>query len=110
MAQQRVKVIPLESFNSAGLLANYQPINPEGLPKACFILRIVNGGTTAINISYDGETDHDVLFANSVLQISTPINTQLLSQGALFGKGQVVWVSGVAGVGSIALIGYYQDV
>lgn len=110
MAQIRVKAIPLESFDSASLMATYQPINSDGLPEACFIVRIVNGGNTAVTISYDGIDDHDVLFAGSILELSTPINTRLTSQGALFSKGTIVYVKGTAGIGSIAVAGYYQPV
>lgn len=110
MAQVRVKAIPLESINSATLLATYQPINSDGLPEACFVLRIINGGTTAVTVSYDGVNDHDVIFTNSIFQLPTPINTRLTSQGALFSKGTVVYVKGTPGVGSVALAGYYQPV
>lgn len=108
MAQLAVKAIELQSFDSASLLGTYQAINPNGLDQACFMIEIINGGTTAITISYDGTTDNDVVFANSIKQIATPINTIPNSRGALFKKGQIVWVKGTAGIGNIGLAGYYQ--
>lgn len=109
MAQLAVKAIELQSVDSASLSGTYQAINPSGLDEACFLVEIINGGTTAITISYDGSTDNDVVFAASIKQLATPINTIPNSRGALFRKGQVVWVKGTAGIGSIGLAGYYQS-
>ena len=107
MIQQSVQEIPLTSINSASLIGTYQAINPNGLPHSCFILRIINGGTTAITVSYDGTNDHDVVFADSILQIPTPINTLPNSRGGQFALGTIVYVKGTAGVGSIGLAGYF---
>ena len=109
MAQLKIKEIPLTTFNSANLVVGYLPVNAGGLPNACFLLRIINGGTTAIEISYDGVTNHDVVFPSSTLQLPGPINTLLNSNGALFPQGQVIYVAGTAGVGTIAVAGYYQS-
>lgn len=109
MAQLKIKEIPLTTFNSASLTGTYQAINPLGLPNPCFLLRIINGGTTSVNISYDGVTDHDVVFFASTLQLPGPINTLLNSNGALFPHGQIVYIRGTAGTGSIGVAGYYQS-
>ena len=113
--QNRVKFIPLTSFNGASLTANYQAINSNGLSEACFLIRIVNDCTTDITISYDGITDHDHLAGTAAsipretLQIPFPQNSA--SSGlVLIPKGTVVYVKGTAGIGVIYLAGYYQGV
>lgn len=108
MPGTRVLAVPLEDILSTTLLPTYQPIN-TGLPNACFLLRIINGGNTAITISYDGITDHDVVFAASILEISSWTMTSIQEQSALFAKGLIVYAKGTAGAsGSIAVAGYYR--
>lgn len=109
MPQTRVLAIPLESIDSTTLSPVYQPINPSGLANACFFLKIINGGNTVITISYDGVTDHDVVFATSIAELPSGTVTSLREQSALFAKGLVVYAKGVAGVGSIAVVGYYRN-
>lgn len=108
MPQTRVLAIPLEDIDSATLLPTYLPIN-TGLPHACFFLKIINGGTTAITISYDGVNDHDVVFANSIAELPSGTVTSLREQSALWAKGLVVYAKGTAGVGSIGVSGLYRN-
>lgn len=107
MSQLRVQAIPVQGISSTGLTASFQPLN-TGLEYACFTLRIINGGTTPVTISYNGEDDQDVILAGQTLQLPTPINTLPNSRGAQFAKGTIVYVRGSAGTsGSISLAGYY---
>lgn len=104
-----VSAIPLTTIASTALIATYQAINASGLPKACFLVRIVNGGTTAITISYDGATDHEYLRAGSELNLNLQANAQPNNSFAHMKAGTIVYVKGTAGAsGDIALSGYYQ--
>lgn len=106
-----IKAIPLTTFNSAAVAVGYQAINgPNGLDFPCIILRINNASNAAITISYDGLTDNEYLAANQVLQIEAQTNSLPNSNTCEFKKGTIVYVKGVAGVGTIALSGYYQPV
>lgn len=112
--QNKVKSIGLTSLDSATLTANYQAINPNGLEKACFLLRIVNDSTSDITISYDGTNDHDHL-AGTAAAIPRETLTLDFTSSPPFGgyvfipKGTVVYLKGSAGVGVIYLSGYYQS-
>ena len=106
--KNRIQAIQLTTFNAAGLLAAYQVVNATGLDFPCSILRINNASNTAITISYDGVTDHEYLAANQVLQLEPQTNSQPSANVSLFAKGMFVYVKGTAGVGTIALSGYYN--
>lgn len=108
MSQLIVKAIPATVLDSSTLFAGFQAINPTGLPNSCFILKVVNASNTTVIISYNQDDDNDVVLPDSVLQLPTPINTLPNSRGAQFEQGTIVWARGVAGIGNIYLIGYYQ--
>ena len=110
MAQLRVQAIPLTTISSAILQALvYTPINGLGLPNPCFLVRVINNSNQSITISFGGETDSDIVPANSTLDIATPINTLQNSLGAQFSKGTIIYARGTAGVGSIGVAGYFQN-
>lgn len=112
MANQNIiKAITLTTFNSAAVIATYQAINgPNGLDHPCVVLKINNTSTTAITISYDGITDHEYLAANQFLVLDAQTNSNPKGNVCNFKRGTIVYVKGVAGVGTIALSGYYQPV
>lgn len=104
-----IKAIPLTTFNAAGLLVTYLPINPNGLDEPCIILRISNNSNIAVTISYDGITDHDYLLSNDLLQIEAQTNSLPKPKVCVFAKGTVIYVKSTgAGLGNISLSGYFQ--
>lgn len=104
-----ILAIPLSVFNSAAVAAGYQAVNgPNGLPFPCVILRINNASNAAITISYDGVTDHEYLAAGQLLQIDAETNALPKSNSCSFKKGTIIYIKGAAGIGTIALSGYYQ--
>jgi hypothetical protein len=104
-----IKAIPYTSVASSALTASYQPINPNGLPDSCFLLKINNFGSTIIIISYDGVTDHDQIYSSSTMAISAGLAASVPNNyTALWPKGQIVYVKGTAGTGAVTLCGYYQ--
>lgn len=104
-----VQAIPRSSISSAAIGGAYAAINAGGLPEACFLIRIINDSTAGIDISYDGVNDHDFVRDDDVLQIGFQTNSQPNNQTALLKKGTVIYVSGTPGVGTIYLVGYFQD-
>lgn len=107
MASDTVKSVPLSIFSSASLSGTYQAMNSGGLPNACFLVKISNGGGTDIFISYDGTNDAEMVRANSDFVLPSQSNSQPNAQKALSPKGRVFYVKGTAGMGNISLSGYY---
>jgi len=107
MAQNSVKALELSSIASSGIGAAYLPINGTGFAKPIFFLRIVNGGSTAVTISYDGVTDNEYIPVSGVFELSAQNNSQPAAQIALFSARTIVYIKGTAGTGSIYVSGYY---
>ncbi len=110
MAVNYVKAIPITLVDSATLPVGFDPVDPNGLPFPCFLIRIVNASNQPVIVSYDGVTPNDYVPANSFVQLNFQTNSQPGNNVALLKKGQVVYIGGPAGVGFIYLIGYYQPV
>lgn len=109
MAKNVVQIAPLGTLSSASLSGSYQAVNTGGLPAGCFLVRIINAATTAITISYDGTTDHELVGANSFLELNLQSNSQPPAFIANMKKGTVIYVKGTAGSGTIGVAAYYQS-
>lgn len=107
MAQNKVKAIARTSLAGSSVSSSYQALNASGLGAACFKIAIYNTTNTALDVSYDGTTDNDVVPANSFIEIMSQTNAVLNSNVALFPSNTVVYVKGSAGSGNIYLSGYY---
>jgi hypothetical protein len=108
MSGRSIRAITRTAFNTNILAPAYAPINANGLPFPCFLLRLVNESNTDITISFDGAVAHDFIRADSDLII--PAMDSLQDNGGVgaWRKGTKVYVSGGgAGVGTIYLCGYY---
>lgn len=105
MAQNKVKAIARTTLAGSSLTSSYQAVNTLG--SACFRIAIYNTTNTAIDVSYDGTTDNDVVLANSYIEVSTQTNAQPNSYIALFPVGTKVYVKGSAGAGNVYVSGYY---
>ena len=101
------KSIPLTTLSSASISGTYMAINPSGLSNACFFVRITNGGTTPITVSYNGTTDNEYILAGSAFELPSQSNSQPDTYKALSPQGRIYWIKGTAGTGTIALSGYY---
>lgn len=95
--KSRVYAIP---GTTIAIGAAYAPINPTGLPYACYMLRVINATNALVTISYDGVTDHDWVLTASFNQLWIDADT-------LFAKGLKVYAKG-AGAGSVYLAAYYK--
>jgi hypothetical protein len=112
--QNKIKTIPLTSFDSASLTGSYQAINSSGFEESIFLMRLINDATTDITISYDGITDHDHLAGTAASIPRETLQIDLTQKPAasgyvFFPKGTVVYIKGIAGVGTIYLSAYYQS-
>lgn len=108
-----IQAIPLISFNTAGLTANYQLIGK--LDSYCSILRITNLGDQPMLLSFDGVTDHEVIPAfdtfPTIVELQVQANAQPNSYAAAFSKNTpiyVKWQAGFVGMGILYISGYYQ--
>lgn len=110
MSKNYVQAIPITFFDTIGLNAQLQAINPNGLDQPCFLIRIINSSNTDVEISYDGVHLHDYVRSNSELQLPFQSNAQPRNFICQMKKGTIVYVRGTAGAGMgfITLAGYYQ--
>jgi len=107
-AKNSVHAIEMVSINVADFTGwdDYIELS-DGLPQACFILRLINDSDTDAIASYDGVNAHDYSMAGEDIQITVP-NSQV--DRANFQKGAPVYLAGLAqGTGRIYLVGYYRD-
>ena len=103
MSKLRAKPIPMVSIDAATLNpAAYIPINPGGLPEACYALRVLNYCDVSIILSYDGITEHDLLERGEPLYLF-PLVDSVLAQGTVF------YVKGNVGIGRIYVTGFYSE-
>jgi hypothetical protein len=107
MAQNSVKPFVLSTVASAALTGVYAALNGTGFIQSPFLFRIINAGSTAITVSYNGVDDHELVPANTIFQLETQTNAQPNGNVALFPKKTIVYIKGTAGTGTIYLSGYY---
>jgi hypothetical protein len=102
--------IPRAVFNTASLTGSYASLNGSGFGDDIKILKIYNGGTLGIDISYDGITDHDFFPSGATIIIDLQTNhsdNSSYGSGTLNGrKGQIIFGKGTAGVGNLYIAGY----
>lgn len=107
MAQNSVKPLLLSSLASASVTGTYAAVNGLGFANPPFFVRIINGSSTAITVSYNGVDDHEFIPANTVFELPSQANAQPNAQVALFPRNTQVYVKGTAGTGSVYVSGYY---
>lgn len=106
--KNKILAIPLTSIDSSTFTGAYQVINTNGLPNACFLIRIINDSSVDITISYDGTTDNDYIRTNETLQLPLQSNAQPNNFIALIAAGTKIYVKSSAGTGLVYISGYYQ--
>ena len=96
-----------QSFSSASLTGTYQALgNP--ISHAASILKIVNGGTTDIDVSIDGSTNHDVVPASGFVLYDVSSDNPV-SNPVFIPNNTQVYVKGTAGTGTIYLVHLYVE-
>lgn len=107
-AKNSVQAIPLTNIASSTFTGSYQAINPNGLPNACFLIRLNSTSSTSVTVSFDGVNDHEFLLNGAFVNLDFQNNAQPNNFAASLKAGTVIWVKGSAGTGNIYLSGYYQ--
>ena len=108
--QDKIKAIPMVTFNTATLAGAYLPINHLGLPHACSTITVMNESNVDLAVSYDGITQHDILFNGDRLgYMPSQILSQPTNNKCFWPKGTKIYVSSAAGVGNVYLTGFYQS-
>lgn len=103
-----IQAITALVIDSSALTGGYDLFDSAGLPEACSIIRVVNASDTAVGVSYDAVDTHEFLPAGASLQLNLQANSRPNNHVTCLAKGTKVSLKGVAGVGNIYLIGYYQ--
>lgn len=104
-----ILTIPMISIASSSLnTMTYTALNPAGIPKACFQIKIFNNSDEDVFVSFDGSTDADYIIAGANVFIPTIFSAQPNTYVANFSLGTIVYLKGTAGTGDIYLAGYYQ--
>lgn len=87
--------IPIASINPVGLGATFVPLNGSGFDDDIKILKIYNGGTVGVDISFDGVTQHDYWPPGATIIIDFQTNhadNSAYGSGTLYGrKGQIIY-------------------
>lgn len=104
-----VGAIAMTSFDTAGLLITFLPINPLGTTEPCSIIKITNNSNVDVIVSYDGVGDHEFVPKGKEVLLNFQANAQPPSDLCLLRDGRVVYVRGAAaGAGLVYLSGYFQ--
>jgi hypothetical protein len=97
------------TFNTAGLVAGYQSVNPLGFEGWPFYLLFYNASNAVVTVSYDGVNPAFIMPATSTREINFQTNASPSGWQCLIPKGSQIYVSGAAGVGNFYVSGYYQQ-
>ena len=92
------------TFNAASLTGTYQLVSAGGFSFDLAVYKMYNGGTTDIDISYDGVMDHDVAPAGGTFILDVQANKE--GDKAAWPAGRETWVKGSAGAGTLYETGY----
>lgn len=98
------------TFDLSTLTASYQALNGTGFSDDIKILKIYNGSATAVDISFDGVTDHEFWPAGATLIIDFQTNHADNSSngaGTLYGrKGQIIYGKTSSTAAQLQMVGY----
>src|ERR1700684_4479461 len=108
MPKDIVSLIPATSIDSADFAMDFVPMNPAGLPNACFVLYITNAADEDVTISIDGTNVYEYVIAGQRITLFGQNNAGTANNKAYFRTGMVFSAVGLAGTGRIYLTGEYQ--
>jgi len=92
------------TFNSASLTGSYQSMSAGGFSFDLAVYKAYNGGTTDVDVSYDGVNDHDFIPAGGTFILDIQSNKE--GDKAAWPKGRQTFLKGTAGTGTIYETGY----
>ncbi len=107
-----LQAVTMAVFNTAGLTASYAALNGSGFTAPVKVLKIYNGSTVGVTVSYNGGTTDQDYFppgSTQILDCQTNHSDDASSaSGTLYlKKGQILMGKGSAGVGNFYVIGYF---
>jgi len=106
ITRNAIKAVTMATINANTVgPGGYTVINPDGLPEACTIVRIINRSKDDMTISFDGVTAHDYLRSDGEMQLSAPCGIEQSG----FRRLAKAYVKGTTSTGYIHAIGYYQS-
>lgn len=89
------QAIPAASFDLSTLTGSFQSLNGTGFGDNIKMLKVYNGSTVGVDISYDGVTKHDYWppGATIIFDFQTNHNDNPpYGSGTLYGRaGQIIW-------------------
>lgn len=91
--------IPRASFDTANLTGSYQAIDASGFDSPVVVVKMYNGGSVGVDVSWDGSTDHDFMPSGATLILDISANKNKENQKLAGEKGQIIYLKGSAGTG-----------
>lgn len=98
-----IQPIPRASFDVSGLTGSYQAIDASGFDNAVVVIKMYNGGSTGVDVSWDGSVDHDYMPSGSTLILDVAANRNKADQKFASEAGQKIYLKGTAGTGNFYL-------
>lgn len=97
------------TLNSSVFNNRFHKINPLGLQKGCYILRLVNDSDRDVIVSYDGSHTDDYVPEKTTMQLYFSQSDSPGQSALTFPEGTIVYVKGSSpGTGLLYLAVYYQ--
>ncbi len=105
-----IKADTVALFDTSGLTTSFKAVNAGGLTGPTVLLRMYNGSSKDVYVSYDGTNSHDFIKSGEVLTLSFQNNAAPNNNVAMMKKGTIVYVKGASsGTGNISLSAYYLE-
>lgn len=92
------------TFDTATLTGSYQLVTSGGFDFDLAVYKMYNGGSTNVDISYNGIDDHDVCPAGGTFILDVQANKE--GARASWPAGRETWVKGTASSGTLYETGY----
>ena len=103
-----VKAVPMATLDTSTivLFPNFTAINPNGLPEACFLIRIINNtnGIPLLSLSSFEEQQDFIQGQRAMYLYVRPAN----GENVCFKKGTVIGVKMPPIAGNMHVVGYYR--
>lgn len=103
-ARNSLQPTTLHSFDTSTLTGSYQVVQAGGFEVDLAIYKMYNGGSTDVDISYNGIDDHDVCPAGGTFILDVQANKE--GARASWPAGRETWVKGTASSGTLYETGY----
>lgn len=102
------KILPIELtiVDSSTLTGTY--VLQKTITEPLAIFKVVNNSDELVQISWNGNTDHDAVREGDSFILNCAANDEGNEHRSLIAQGTTIFMKGTAGTGNIYLIGYYH--